>query len=425
MARKLEAVYVCFRRWLYLPDPRALLAVLATVAANRLPGDPVWLVLVGPPGGGKSELLSALSDLLDVHPAATITEAALLSGTPKREQDNSAKGGLLRSIGEFGILVLKDLGSVLNMNRDTRAAMLAALREIYDGAWTRHVGTDGGRTLSWSGKVGLVAGCTPTIDRHHGVMSAMGERFLLFRLPPATANEQARRALAHAGRERAMRRELAAAVTILFADDLPEARDLSEVEIERLVSLATLVVRSRSAVERDGYSREIELIPESEAPTRLVVVLERLLAGLDVIGASRPAAWSVVTKAALDSIPALRRSAMEALAAVEGRLTTTEVAAQIAYPTQTTRRTLEDLVAHGIAERTSGGSGKADLWQLSDWARAQLQAATTTFPEKSALPFTLPLRVNDDFSGTPPGSENGAVDISAEEVAAEVAGGLR
>jgi hypothetical protein len=289
-----------FQRWLFLPDRGALLAVLGTVAANRLDGDPVWLLLVGPPGGGKSELLQAVSTLPNIHPAATLTEAALLSGTPKKEHVDGAKGGLLRAIGDFGIILAKDFGSVLSMNRDARAAVLAALREVYDGSWTRHVGTDGGRTLHWSGKVGLIAGCTPTIDRHHAVMGAMGERFVLFRLPEVDEGQQARQALAHAGREAQMRRELADAVSTLFTRAHRNPRDLEADDVERLVALSTLTVRCRSSVERDGYSREIELIPESEAPTRLIVVLSRLLAGLDSINVEREEAWSVITKAALD-----------------------------------------------------------------------------------------------------------------------------
>jgi len=173
MKWEVETAVSVFQSWLHLPDPAPLLAAVGAVAANRLEADPVWLVLVGPPGGGKSEVLGALNGLADVYPTATLTEAALLSGTPKKERDNGAKGGLLREIGDFGIVLCKDFGSVLNMNRDTRAAVLAALREVYDGSWTRHVGTDGGLTLHWRGKVGLVAGCTPTIDRHHAVMSAM------------------------------------------------------------------------------------------------------------------------------------------------------------------------------------------------------------------------------------------------------------
>jgi hypothetical protein len=42
-------------------------------------------------------------------------------------------------------------------------------------------------------------------------------------------------------------------------------------------------------------------------------VLERLLAGLDAIGADRDDAWRVVVQAGLDSIPALRRRIVELL----------------------------------------------------------------------------------------------------------------
>jgi len=87
------------------------------------------------------------------------------------------------------------------MHRDARASVLAALREVYDGSWTRLLGTDGGKTLHWEGRVGFLAGCTQTIDRHHAVMGAMGERFALYRLRTADADEHARRSLQHAGRK--------------------------------------------------------------------------------------------------------------------------------------------------------------------------------------------------------------------------------
>src|SRR5207247_4679589 len=127
------------------------------------------------------------------------------------------------------------------------------------GAWTRHVGTDGGRTLTWSGKVGLIGGCTPTIDRHHGVMGAMGERFILYRLPDVDADTQAREALRHAGRERTMRAELAAAAREVLAG-AGKPRERTDKETDRLIALATFAVRARSAGARDGYSREIELV---------------------------------------------------------------------------------------------------------------------------------------------------------------------
>jgi DNA-binding MarR family transcriptional regulator len=413
----LEEAFNVFRGWLYLPNAGFLAFVLGVIAANRLDGESVWGLGIGPPGGGKSEILNSVSQLDDAHPAGTLTEASLLSGTPRKDRATGSKGGLLHEIGEHGIIVCYDFGSVLSMNRDARAAVLAALREIYDGSWTRHVGTDGGKTLSWSGKVGLVGGCTPTIDRHHAVMGAMGERFTLYRLPEVDSDIQARAALHHAGRERAMRAELAEAARAAVARLTPP-RERTEEETETLIALATFVVRARSAVERDGYSREIELVPDPEAPTRLVVVLDRLLAGLDAIGCDRRFAFRIITKAALDSIPALRLACLRSLENEE-TLNSNEVGAAVRYPTSTARRALEDLTAHGLVERQrQETANQAHQWRLSEFARSRLarfpevsegpeglfksrSAQTTTFRESMAAELSLfgdtPPRADDDI----------------------------
>src|ERR1700751_3768893 len=102
-ASTLDHTVGVFRRWLHLPDAAALLAVLGAVAANRLDGDPVWLLLVGSPSSGKSEILQAVGSLPDVYPTASLTEGGLLSGTPKREKAKDASGGLLRTIGHAGV----------------------------------------------------------------------------------------------------------------------------------------------------------------------------------------------------------------------------------------------------------------------------------------------------------------------------------
>lgn len=366
----LQEVLDTFGRWLHLPDADGLLAVLGAVAANLLDGDPVWLVLVAAPSSGKSELLTPTTGLDYVHSAATLTEAALLSGTPKRERASGARGGLLRALGSFGIIVCKDFGSVLSMDRSERARVLGALREVYDGAWTRRIGSDGGRELHWEGKAGLLAAATPGLDRHHSVMAAMGERFLLYRLQAPDPVEQARFSLKRP-RGGSARRELRDAVAGLFASDLAVPRELSEDEREQLIKLAWLAATARSTVERDSYSREIELIPDSEAPARLALQLAQLLAGLDAIGVDRERAWSIVRKAALDSIPALRRLAIEVLSGA-GQLNTTEIAKRISYPTSTARRALEELAGHGVVLRESSGRGKADGWELADWAAENL-----------------------------------------------------
>jgi hypothetical protein len=77
------------------------------------------LLLVGLSSGGKTEILLACSPLDYIIPTAAITEAALLSGTAPRDRARDATGGLLRQVGDFGILLCKDFTSALSQNRDT------------------------------------------------------------------------------------------------------------------------------------------------------------------------------------------------------------------------------------------------------------------------------------------------------------------
>ena len=255
----LDAIVVAFRKWLHLPDLTPLYAMLGTVAANHIPGDPVWLMLVGPPGSGKTELLNSLGKLPYFHTAGTLTEAALLSGSPKREIAANASGGLLKEVGAFGFLVMKDFTSVLSMHREKRATVLAALREICDGKWTRLLGTDGGRTLTWEGKLAVLAAVTQTIDSHHGVMATMGERFVFCRLPETDGETQAHMALTHAGREDEMRQELSRVMAELFrCVSVPgQLPSLDAAETGRLIGLASLAARMRSAVERNPHTRRL------------------------------------------------------------------------------------------------------------------------------------------------------------------------
>ncbi len=397
-SRSLEAVLETFRAWMHMPDPGLVYAVCAGIAANRVEAfDPLWVIYVGPAGCGKTETLAANSRLPGVHVVGTLTEASLLSGTPRKDTATDATGGLLREIGESGTLILKDFGSILSMHRDARAAVLAALRELFDGSWTRLVGVDGGRRLHWEGRLGLLAGATSALDQHHGVMSQLGERFLLYRVEVSDASAQARSSLAHHGRERGMRQELSEAVAGLFAGlNLTDPPPLDEADTNRLIALATLVARTRSPVIRDAYRREIELVPDSEAPGRIVGALGRMLTGLRLIGVQDSEAWRVTTKTGLDSMPAVRQHAFTFLLENDDA-STTDVATTLGLPNPTAHRTLEDLAAHGVISRESQGQGKADLWRIQPWARDHYRAATSSeMSEPSSLPLNKPKTLLDD-----------------------------
>jgi Bifunctional DNA primase/polymerase, N-terminal len=264
----IEETLQTFERWLILPSRTPVYAMLGTLVANLLPGDPVWLGLVAPPSSAKTELLNSISGLPFVVSVSTLTLASLLSGTPRRQRTPGATGGLLRQVSNPGLLCLKDFTSTLKMRPESKSEVLSALREIYDGKWTRYIGTDGGKPLHWTGKLGLVFGCTGAIDTQHSVSDALGNRFLLSRLEPGKG--QLCWAFRHVGgKTAAMRRELAESVNLLFAAPRPDPHELSEHEIERFERVTELVVRLRGAVERDRYRRELDAIYGAEGPARL------------------------------------------------------------------------------------------------------------------------------------------------------------
>ena len=360
--RALTAVIEVFDKWLALNDKTPVYAMLGTVAANLLAGDPVWLGLIAPPSSAKTELLKSLSRLPCVAVAEALTPASLLSGTSKKQRDKRATGGLLMQMGKFGILAFKDFGTVLDMRVEARGEMLSALRRIFDGEYVRQIGADGGRTLSWKGKAGLVFAATQKYDLYHAVIGTLGDRFLLVRLDPSS-EEQFGMCFKHIGAEtQTMRDQLAEAVAGLFAsfaDPLPEPGWLAETEMARLKRVVMLATRLRAGVERDRIKRDIEAVYDPEGPARLALSLERLLAGLIVIGLDRDKAMDIVETVAMDSTPRFRLSAYNALTC-EWQ-STRAIANVLKLPTTTVQRALEDLVAQGLAVREEKEAG-ANRW---------------------------------------------------------------
>jgi hypothetical protein len=370
----IDQLVAVFQSWLYLPDVSPLLVVLGAVAANNLKGDPVWLGLVGPPSSGKTQLLASISRLLHVHEVSTLTRAAFLSASTSR--DPHATGGLLAEVGAFGLLVIKDLTTTLSDSPEIRSGTFAILREIYDGSFVRAVGTNGGRRIAWTGKVGLLTAVTEVVDLHTAATAGMGERLVWCRMPALTSDgrlAQGRAALANAGRQSAMRDELATAVAAFMGGlELPRTGPaLSPVTTEWLIGLADLGARCRSAIERDPRDRRLELVPQSEGPGRLVAVLVQLLQGLLAIGVVGDEATRLIAKVALDSMPKARRAVVELLVAVGSTtiFTTAQVGDAVGLPTEAAGRVLEDLAAHGIAERHSGYRDSQHGWNASGWLR--------------------------------------------------------
>jgi hypothetical protein len=362
-----------FRKHLFLPDFGLLLITLATYVANVVTGDPLWVMLVGASGGGKTEVLNSAAELPHVRAVSTVTPGALLSGTAMKERSRTATGGLLREIGEFGVMVIRDFTSMLSMNRNQLKAVLAALREIYDGYYTRDLGTDGGLSLAWKGKIGVIGGVTTAFYEHHQMISSMGNRFLLYHLPELTLADQeeiARIASEMNGREAAVRATLISAVQEFMGSvDFSTEIQLTDAEQKAVIALGTLTARCRSAVSRDGYSREITLIHDPETPTRVCAQLTRLASALQRLGVHEEERLRLTRRVALDCIDPVRREVLDRLAASTTPMDVQELASGFRYSETTMRRTLQEFAAHSVVQvqkDDNPGKGGKESWSLRE-----------------------------------------------------------
>jgi hypothetical protein len=305
----LDKMHAVFRKWLGDEYDLDVVDAIASVAASeKLGGDPAWLLVVSGPGAAKTESVQSLVGCGARVTSTIQSEGALLSASSKKGHTKSATGGLLRKIGDRGILVIKDVTSILSANRETRAGVLAALREVHDGRWERNVGTDGGQTLTWEGRIVIVGAVTSAWDRAHGVVATMGDRFVLVRIDSDTNSVRlaaGRQALRNLGKEAQMRKELAEAIGGIIAgvgdaDDMVTAE-----EYERLLAAANIVTKSRTAADRD-YQGEVVDADASEMPTRFAKQLMQIVRGGAAIGMSRNRAMALAIRCARDSIPPLR-----------------------------------------------------------------------------------------------------------------------
>lgn len=366
-----------FARWLGEKyDTGATNALLCTLAAERLAGDPLWLLIVSGSGNAKTETAQAARGAGAVVVSTIASEGALLSGTSRKERDKGATGGLLRSLGDRGVLVVKDMTSILSMDRTSRGGVLAAFREVHDGYWRRSVGTDGGRTLEWSGRIVVIGACTTAWDRAHDVIAQMGDRFVIVRPNDEGREAAGLQAMANTGREVEMREALSTSVARVLAGLNPHADlTLSTQEIATLLAAANLVTLARTGVDYD-YRGDVIDAHAAEMPTRFAKQLAQLVRGGLALGMDRTEAMALAIRCARDSMPPLRLAILLDVAA--NPLTPLkEVRKRLDKPRTTVDRQLQSLHMLGVLRCFDAEEGG---WRYS--VSSSLDPAVLTFTRK-------------------------------------------
>jgi len=363
------------KKWLFVEDEEALDILLATAVSVKLSGDRVWLFLISPPGGAKSELLRMLSKHSGSYSLDNLTPKTFVSGLRRikegKEEVEAKNVDLLPHL-RGKVVIFKDLTTLLSKPRYVLDEIFGQLRSIYDGYYEASFGSGMGEEgkKGFSSSFVLMCGVTPAIDRYRKVHQLLGERFLKLRLE-VDELEATRKASSNAGREEEMRAELGVAASALLDDVLPKVR--WEVTIppefeERTVALASLTAALRSNVLRD-HMHQVVGYPEVEIGTRLGKQLKTLLVALVCLrgkGEAQEAEYGCLLRVAQDTIPRERQQVLWPILRAEIPVSTPTITREARMPNESVQELLEDLWVLRMLDREEG---KPHLWSLTEKAR--------------------------------------------------------
>jgi predicted transcriptional regulator len=353
----LEELRAAYGAWLAIEqDSEALDVVLAAMLDRHILGDPLWLFIVGPSGGAKSEILRSLCDLNWAYHLSNLTSKTIVSG--KERKDGTIVQGLFREM-DGHVVVIPELSQVLSRSREERDAIFAQFRDLYDGHCSNGYGTADKRIIV-DCRIGLICGVTSAIDMYGSIHAVLGERFLKIR-PKFNRDEARERALINKDRLEVMRVELKAAAERFF-ERIIARMSMPTISAERLgkISLyAEFVAQLRTTVTSQAF-REYdtsEWQPEPEFATRLGQQLLKLGQALAILRGRekiKDEDLATVSRVAMDTCLPNRLAIVRALYLAKQPLSITELASKASLPYGKTRNSLEALtVIGGIIEETN------------------------------------------------------------------------
>jgi hypothetical protein len=344
----------------YQPDTEALATAMSVAMSHYFKQDePVWLMVLGPPGTGKTSIVvNCVNAMPEVYKLDTLTPNTFLSGFTKgKENSNSYLHNIGTPNDRSGIITMAEFSTFMGMREDSRREVGSQMRRIYDGFLDRATGTG---KMEWQGKVTMIVCATPAVERAWAMMRDLGERFMQVRWPRGNGVEQAKAAYKQIGRESEIIKEMKARTrTLLNAENIrPVMTDPAIIE-QGVVHLAEMVAVLRCSVEREkDWRREIVAQPEPEGPTRIMKALAQVARGHATLFRRADVSavdYRIARRLGLDSIPPLRKKVFDRIAkAQDGVIGWAALVRQTEAPPTSVTRCCEDLEALNVLEIDDG-----------------------------------------------------------------------
>lgn len=375
--KTLQEVHNIFKKWLFLMSNDPIDVMLSTVVSNKLEGDPLWLFLVSPPGGAKTEILSALSASPDIYFTSSLTPHALISGA---SWTSGSDPSLIPKL-NGKILVIKDFTSIISKRDTEKEEIFGILRDAYDGKCSKIFGN--GIRRNYESRFTILSAVTPAIYELSTHNHSLGERFLKYtmgaNLRHLSEEEIVFKAINNLNRETMMRKEMAD-VTRGFLYHVLKNLSPGNIPIipeqikNQLVSLAMFCARMRGTVHRDQYRPDmVSSKPSAEVGSRLGKQLAKFCISYAIINSKKEVTemeYNVCKKIALDTISQRNEDILSSIfnelrGNLHNSIKTRQLSFLTKYPHSTIARVLADMQMLGIVDRV--GKANAYEWRISEY----------------------------------------------------------
>lgn len=372
----LSDLYLVYKKWLYLEDMKRIDIVLATYLTQYLSGTPIWLILVGNSGDGKTEQVMALKKCENFKMLVHLTSKTLVSGMKNSKDLAPELNGK--------VVVISDMAQILQLNPQDKAEVWAQLRDLYDGYAGKNTGS-GKNVLYENLRVTLIACSTPKIDSQILVHQDLGTREIIYRTED-TLDEYClmQMAMRNEDEEEKMKRELSEITYNFLKDKRVIKKELSPEEETELQNIALFIAKSRATAEYDSYTDELRNYVYPERPTRIVKQLKRIYLSLLSLedGYSKERAFQILWHLAKSCAFPIRISVFEHFIReflnfhTPKEITTSSLANKLLIGKRTAKRELSILWNMGIITKTEREEG--NRWQPTDYWKLNL---TNSFVE--------------------------------------------
>lgn len=366
-----------------IPNSETALKLILAVAVSCKYPTPLmlWLLLIGVPSSGKTDLARLIKDATDItYYLDNLTQNAFISG--ERGTKSSKVHDLLPLL-DRKCLIIKDWTSIFSLDERMTQKLLGDLVGIYDKEFTKFSSRRG--NISYKSAFSQLGCITPaTLNKHTGYMNMVGPRFLCYTMPATTYDDQEiSYELIFSNVDRSLLEKDARLYASSYLTQLSQrqlnVKPVSK-EIQQYLRIAAslmsncrgiVILQSASFKNEEGEDVKYYEVSDVqiEEPWRAVQQLKELAKYLAVVVAKDEVGieeLEIIKEVVISSMPADRSQALRVIQEQNGEITSKVLSDISDRSMKTSRKLLDELTGLKVLEKEKGSGIIANSYKLKE-----------------------------------------------------------